>query len=108
MTKAQIRDEIQGARSFLAGCGIPASDVVGMRAPYLETKPEVRQILHSKDFLYDRCDCERRQQLAGKDAVRVGGSRAMRQGRQSSCNLLCHAMCDLQILQSAACYRARC
>ncbi|KAI3430406.1 hypothetical protein D9Q98_005001 [Chlorella vulgaris] len=53
MTKAQIRDEIQGARSFLAGCGIPASDVVGMRAPYLETKPEVRQILHSKDFLYD-------------------------------------------------------
>lgn len=65
MTKAQIRDEIQGARSFLAGCGIPARDVVGMRAPYLETKPEVRQILHSNDYLYDRCDCKRRQAAGG-------------------------------------------
>lgn len=31
------------------------SDVVGFRAPFLETKPEQRQVLYENGFLYDRC-----------------------------------------------------
>jgi len=41
MSKDQIADEIVGARSELAGCGVPESSIRGFRAPYLDTKPEV-------------------------------------------------------------------
>ncbi|EFN52368.1 hypothetical protein CHLNCDRAFT_138797 [Chlorella variabilis] len=50
---SDLRREIVGAREKLAECGIPEQDVVGLRAPYLETKPEVRAILHENGFLYD-------------------------------------------------------
>lgn len=52
---AGLEREILGARSELAACGIPEEDVVGLRAPYLETKTEVRQLLHENGFLYERC-----------------------------------------------------
>lgn len=51
---AGLEREILGARAELAACGIPEEDVVGLRAPYLETKTEVRQLLHENGFLYER------------------------------------------------------
>ena len=53
--KAAIAAEVAGARAALAACGVPATDIVGMRAPGLESKPEVRQALSEAAFLYDRC-----------------------------------------------------
>ena len=40
---AQVANELLGARTKIAACGIPAADVVGFRQPYLESNPTVRQ-----------------------------------------------------------------
>ncbi|KAL4422675.1 hypothetical protein ABPG75_008872 [Micractinium tetrahymenae] len=53
LRKSEIEDEVLGARSKLAACGIPEQDIVGLRCPYLETKPEVREVLEENGFLYD-------------------------------------------------------
>ncbi|KAL4448990.1 hypothetical protein ABPG77_007707 [Micractinium sp. CCAP 211/92] len=53
LSKKEIEKEIVGARSALVKCGIPEADVVGHRSPYLETKPEVREVLEEDGFLYD-------------------------------------------------------
>jgi len=53
LDKEGIEEEVLGARSKLAECGIPESDIVGLRCPYLETKPEVREVLAENGFLYD-------------------------------------------------------
>lgn len=49
-----IEAEVVGSRQALAQCGVPAADIVGLRAPYLETKADVREVLADKGFLYDR------------------------------------------------------
>lgn len=49
----QIRSEVVGGRAAVAACGIPARDIVGWRTPYLQSKPEVRSVLHNNGFLYD-------------------------------------------------------
>lgn len=61
MSRAEMRREVFGARDALAACGIPAADVVGFRAPYLETNRYVRDTLAEEEaaFLYDRCARER-------------------------------------------------
>jgi hypothetical protein len=46
---------VVGGRQGLADCGIPIQSIVGMRAPFLEAKPEVRVVLKNNGFLYDRC-----------------------------------------------------
>lgn len=50
----EIRAEIVDGRQRLAECGIPAQSIVGFRAPYLESKPDVRVVLSNNGFLYDR------------------------------------------------------
>ena len=57
MTRKSMRQEIVGARGKLAACGIPARDIVGFRAPYLDTNRYVRDTLAEGGFLYDRCAC---------------------------------------------------
>lgn len=54
MPSDQIVEELVGARSRLAECGLPESAVVGARTPFLRINPEVRRILHDNGFLYDR------------------------------------------------------
>lgn len=41
-------------RAQLADCGVPAGDIVGFRAPYLDVDPAVREVLAASGFLYDR------------------------------------------------------
>lgn len=55
LSKPDIAAEVTGGRARLAACGIPATDVVGLRAPGLESKPEVRQVASEARFVYDRC-----------------------------------------------------
>lgn len=49
-----VREEILGGRQGLADCGIPIQSIVGFRAPYLETKPDIRMVLKNNGYLYDR------------------------------------------------------
>lgn len=53
LSKSEIAEEIVGARAALAECGVPEADILGHRCPYLETKPEVREVLEENGFLYD-------------------------------------------------------
>ncbi|PSC73088.1 Polysaccharide deacetylase domain-containing [Micractinium conductrix] len=48
-----LEDEVLGARSALAECGVPEGDIVGMRNPFLETDSNVRKLLAENGFLYD-------------------------------------------------------
>ncbi len=50
----QIRSEVVGNRQQLAGCGIAEGSIQGFRAPFLNSNPQVRQVLSSNQFLYDR------------------------------------------------------
>lgn len=51
---AQWRDEIRQLEEFLAlQAGIPAGDVVGFRAPYLETNEDLWRALGELNLLYD-------------------------------------------------------
>lgn len=43
-TQAMVEDQILGARTKIAACGIPQSDIVGFRQPFLESNPTVRQV----------------------------------------------------------------
>jgi len=54
MGKSEIADEVVGARPELANCGIPESSIVGLRAPYLEIKGDVWEVLQENGFQYDR------------------------------------------------------
>lgn len=54
MSRPVLEAEIVGARASLAACGIPRAAVVGMRTPFLHSKPEVRDVLRESGFLYDR------------------------------------------------------
>lgn len=53
MSSSEIQDEILGARSDIAECGIPESAIRGFRSPYLDTNPKVRQVLADAGFEYD-------------------------------------------------------
>lgn len=55
MPAAQLEKETVGARSQIAECGIPEGDIVGFRAPYLETDIALRKELYTNGFLYERC-----------------------------------------------------
>ncbi|EFN55781.1 hypothetical protein CHLNCDRAFT_145232 [Chlorella variabilis] len=48
-----LQDEIAGARSKIAECGVPEEDIVGFRSPYLNTGPLVREVLSDNGFLCD-------------------------------------------------------
>ncbi|KAL4421045.1 hypothetical protein ABPG77_007520 [Micractinium sp. CCAP 211/92] len=50
---AQLEKETVGARSQIAECGIPEGDIVGFRAPYLETDIALRKELYTNGFLYE-------------------------------------------------------
>jgi hypothetical protein len=52
-TQSMVEDQVLGARTKIAACGIPQSDIVGFRQPFLETNPLVRQVLKDNGFLYD-------------------------------------------------------
>ena len=54
LDKSDIEAQIVGGRHEIAACGIPEGDIVGFRAPYLDTNPDVREVLHEAGFLYDR------------------------------------------------------
>lgn len=43
-TQSMVEDQVLGARTKIAACGIPQSDIVGFRQPFLETNPLVRQV----------------------------------------------------------------
>ena len=46
--------EIVAARRVISqSAGIPMSDIVGVRAPYLDVNPEQRRVLWQNGFLYD-------------------------------------------------------
>jgi hypothetical protein len=46
---ADIEAEVGGGRRALAGgCSIPAADVVGFRAPFLQSRPPLRQVCFSR------------------------------------------------------------
>jgi peptidoglycan/xylan/chitin deacetylase (PgdA/CDA1 family) len=51
---SQLENEILGARERIAACGIPESAIQGLRAPFLEIKGDVWEILADNGFLYDR------------------------------------------------------
>lgn len=55
MPTAQLEKETVGARAELAECGIPEGDILGFRAPYLETDIALRKMLFKNGFLYERC-----------------------------------------------------
>jgi peptidoglycan/xylan/chitin deacetylase (PgdA/CDA1 family) len=50
---SQLENEILGARERIAACGIPESAIQGLRAPFLEIKGDVWEILADNGFLYD-------------------------------------------------------
>jgi len=54
MSSSELDKEVVDARSELASCGIPESDIVGLRAPFLETDSDVREVLYENGFLYER------------------------------------------------------
>ncbi|PRW57176.1 Lipoyl mitochondrial [Chlorella sorokiniana] len=54
MTKDEIREQIVGGRSKIADrCGTSQGAIVGHRSTYLETKPEVREVISEAGFEYD-------------------------------------------------------
>lgn len=53
MPTAQLEKETVGARAELAECGIPEGDILGFRAPYLETDIALRKMLFKNGFLYE-------------------------------------------------------
>lgn len=53
LTASQVQQQILGARSAIAACGIPAAAVAGFRSPYLSDSPAVRQALSDAGFRYD-------------------------------------------------------
>ena len=67
--QALLESEILDARRQLAACGIPEGDIVGMRAPFLESDPALRGALHRHGFLYDSSLLE-----DGEASVSRGGS----------------------------------
>lgn len=50
----KVKSEIEGGKETLTSCGVPADDVVGLRAPFLNTDETVRQVLAENNFLYER------------------------------------------------------
>ena len=55
-SKDEIAEQIVGGRQQMADCiGISAGEMMGARAPFLEIKPEVWEVLSENGFLYDRC-----------------------------------------------------
>lgn len=53
-TLKDMKDEILGVRTFLnQSCGIPLTDMLGFRSPYLVNNPKVRSILTEAKLLYD-------------------------------------------------------
>jgi peptidoglycan/xylan/chitin deacetylase (PgdA/CDA1 family) len=52
---AELRGEVLGAQEDLVACGVPEEDVVGLRAPFLESDAALRALLAGNGFLYDRC-----------------------------------------------------
>ncbi|EFN54021.1 hypothetical protein CHLNCDRAFT_136061 [Chlorella variabilis] len=54
-SREQVVAEVAGGRAMLAAtCGIPDGDIVGFRAPFLQSRPTLRQVLHGAGgFLYD-------------------------------------------------------
>ena len=50
---AEKKKEIIGGRDFVVSCGVPKSEVVGHRSPYLSSTPSVRKILSRAGYLYD-------------------------------------------------------
>jgi predicted deacetylase len=57
---AELRGQILEGRQGLADCGIPLRSIVGFRAPYLASSPDVRMVLDNNGFLYDRWEQQRR------------------------------------------------
>lgn len=53
LSSAKKKEEILGARDWIIKCGVPASEVVGHRSPYLSDDVEVRSILNDNGYLYD-------------------------------------------------------
>lgn len=51
--KSKVGSEIMGGKNALVACGVPESDVVGFRAPLLQTDPGVREVLAENGFLYE-------------------------------------------------------
>jgi hypothetical protein len=54
LSESKISGEIVGARTDLVACGVPESDIVGARAPYLAADQTMRKVLFENGFLYDR------------------------------------------------------
>lgn len=52
-TADQVAAEVEGARTRLAACGIPSSDIQGFRQPFLQSSPTVRGVLQRGGFKYD-------------------------------------------------------
>jgi peptidoglycan/xylan/chitin deacetylase (PgdA/CDA1 family) len=50
---AELRGEVLGAQEDLVACGVPEEDVVGLRAPFLESDAALRALLAGNGFLYD-------------------------------------------------------
>ncbi|PRW55946.1 polysaccharide deacetylase [Chlorella sorokiniana] len=48
-----VESQVLDGRRQLADCGIPESDIVGFRAPFLSVDPQLRRVLHDNGFLYD-------------------------------------------------------
>lgn len=53
LSYAAVQQQIVGARTAIAACGIPAASIVGFRSPYLSDSPTVRQVLSDAGFRYD-------------------------------------------------------
>lgn len=53
LDREQLTAELSTMRQNISACGIPASDVVGFRPPYLRgASPVLREVLHELGFLY--------------------------------------------------------
>lgn len=53
-TLKNMKEEILGVRTFLnQTCGIPLTDMLGFRSPYLVNNPKVRTVLTEGKLLYD-------------------------------------------------------
>lgn len=53
-TYANMSGEVLGARSWINNtCGVPLSELVGFRSPYLIHNEVLRKLLADNGFLYD-------------------------------------------------------
>ena len=50
----KVKEEVGGGKDTLTKCGVPSDDVVGLRAPFLNTDETVRGVLAGSGFLYER------------------------------------------------------